>query len=187
MEKLSSYPFRKKVIWGAGHNIHDKREIYSFPSFIKNFDLVGIRDHNQLESWVPCPSCLHTAFDRDYQIDHNFIVYEHKDHPLNINKAPRRNNRSRDIESVISFLGSGETIITNTYHGVYWGTLLNRKVIIIDPFSSKFYGFKHPHPISTLSGWKHVNNTVYYPTALEECRTANLKFNSSVKDFFEKS
>ena len=35
--------------------------------------------------------------------------------------GPVMHNGADSIDDVIKFLGSGETIVTNSYHGVYWG------------------------------------------------------------------
>ena len=75
------------------------------------------------------------------------------------------------MDQTIELLGSAETIITNSYHGAYWGALLGRKVIVTEPWSTKFYGFKHmPYLLTKLQTWNDIIDDVpTYPNALEEC------------------
>ena len=78
--------------------------------------------------------------------------------------------------AVLEFLASGSVILTSSYHGVYWGTLLNRRVIAF-PFSSKFSYFKHGVPLVTADDWKQQLKVARnYSNALIECRQANESF-----------
>ena len=71
---------------------------------------------------------------------------------------------------------SGETVITNSFHGTYWALLLKRKVVCI-PFSSKFYGFRYPPAYCTDGDWrKAARQASVRPDALEDARHHNLKF-----------
>lgn len=147
----------------------------------EKIDLNGIRDFGLCIDYVPCSSCMHSEFDIKREIKHKFIVYEHKSFKLNINDFPKKNNSGNDIKSVLDFLGSAETIITNSYHGAYWGVLLNRKVIIVSPFSSKFYGFKYKIPIVSSDNWVEViDKAQSYEEALEESRFLNKEFYKKV-------
>jgi len=174
---------KKLICWGAGHNVHHSQKI-ELPEYLHNYDLVGVRDYGYGYEWTPCPSCLHPAFDRKYAIKHEVVIYEHPSFAdIPIGDFPKLTNRECDFERVIAFLGSGETILTSTYHGVYWGTLLNRKVVAIKPFSSKFYGLKHKIPIANMTDWKSkIKIARKYPETLAECRGANVEFAKQVKD-----
>ena len=44
------------------------------------------------------------------------------------------------IKEAIDFINNCDTIITNSYHGMYWSYLLGKEVICI-PFSSGHYNF----------------------------------------------
>jgi exopolysaccharide biosynthesis predicted pyruvyltransferase EpsI len=91
-------------------------------------------------------------------------------------------NRERSFSRVIEFLASGEVIVTSSYHGAYWGTLLNRRIILINAFSSKFHGFKHQPPLASEGSWKSkLAEARNYPEALAECRGANLRFSEKVR------
>lgn len=170
---------KKFITWGLGHNKHDINKIKKSKIF-EIFKLNGIRDFGLDIDYVPCPSCMHNSFNVKREIKYPIVVYEHKHVKIDINKFPKRNNSGNDIESVLDFLGSAETIITNSYHGAYWSILLKRKVLMI-PFSSKFYGFKYKIPIVNVINWKEsINKTQIYNEALEESCFLNKKYYKKV-------
>lgn len=177
MEALIAYHPRILVAWGIGHNAHGEKEI-RYPDYLEKFDLVGTRDYGFKYPWVPCASCLHPGFDRQYEITEEFVVYENLlCSPIHIAGFNKLDNTETNLEKVLCFLGSANTVLTSSYHGAYWATLLGRNVIIVNPFSSKFFGFKHTHPIVDESNWKAKQKEVRsYPEALEECRRANVEF-----------
>ncbi|GAB4379333.1 MAG: hypothetical protein Kow00121_33280 [Elainellaceae cyanobacterium] len=148
---------RPKIIaWGVGQQIYgqDKCENQSFDysQYLEKFDLIGIRDFSSPHDWVPCASCMHPAFDKQREIQHEFVVFSHKKFQLAIDQFPRMTNEVQNFEEVLDFLGSGETVLTSSYHGAYWATLLGRKVLAF-PFSSKFYTFKHRPGIYPVKNW----------------------------------
>jgi len=101
---------------------------------------------------------------------------------LDIEGFEKMSAHGKDLSDVVPFLGSSEVVLTNTYHGVYWATLLGKKVIIVNPFSSKFYGMKHEHPTASEDDWKSkLEQTNSYPNALEESRDANVTFYNSLE------
>ena len=62
-------------------------------------------------------------------------VYKHKRVDLfsknNINDYPKMDNSGVNIEEKLKFISNFDYIITNNYHGVYWTTLLERKVMMV--------------------------------------------------------
>lgn len=168
------------IVWGAGFNIHygeESRILFNnLSNFLSGCKLIGIRDYGYRYEWVPCSSCMNPLFLETYTKKYDVVIFEHKDVPIPIPNLPKMKNSVKDIGTVLSFLGSSDVVITNSYHGVYWATLLNKKVLTI-PFSSRFNNFKHQPTVCNITNWKNkireVNN---YPTALGECRDANLNF-----------
>ncbi|MDH6059571.1 polysaccharide pyruvyl transferase family protein [Chrysosporum bergii ANA360D] len=148
----------KLIAWGIGQQIyggnftHQELDNFNYSQYLTNFDLVGIRDVNCKYNWVACPSCMHPGFDKKRDIKHEFVVFSHKKFQIKIGNFPHLTNNNQDIEEILDFLGSGETILTSSYHGAYWGTLLGRKVLSF-PFSSKFYTLKHPPGIFPIQKW----------------------------------
>lgn len=173
------------ILWGVGTTSRNKMALPTYKP-ASQFVLQGIRDYqtaisySELE-WVPCASCMSKLFDDVSDPIKDCVYYGHKI----LSPLSEMNNDEMDFAKVIKHLSSGETVITSSYHGVYWATLLGRKVLCL-PFGSKFFGFKHPPVMikrsqlaSKLSGIQGNS----YPFALEECREANLKFWEKVKSF----
>lgn len=180
-----------RIIWGAGHNNDYVKKIkvgLDYPDWLRDFDLVGIRDYNQQYDWVPCASCMHPALRKKYIIKNDVIWFEHKKQLIKSSEfgsdpIPRFINSGNNIEQTIELLGSANTIITNSYHGVYWGTLLKKRVIVVDAWSSKFNAMKHPPYFLTKGeNWKDCfENVPIYDIALDECIAATEQYWNKVK------
>lgn len=163
--KLNNYFF-----WGAGMN-HAVAP--------KELELDGIRDIYPNSFWVPCVSCMSRLFDREYTVHREFAVLEHHRRPLDFEGLKKINN-SRSFEEIVNFIGSTEVLLTNTYHGVYWGTLLGRKVVCVNPFSNKFFYLKYRVPTCVSVSLHDIElvsqDLETFPFALEECRKVNRVF-----------
>jgi hypothetical protein len=176
-------------IWGAGHNSPlDKRGDADilFPDWLMNFDEVGIRDWDQNQPWVPCASCMHPALDKKYAIKNDVIFYEHKKQLIKNfgnDSMPRFVNSGNNIDQTIELLGSANIILTNSYHGAYWGVLLGKKVIVVEPWSSKFLSMKYaPWILKRDQDWKDVVDLVKTREgALESSRLATTNFWEKIK------
>lgn len=186
------------VVWGPGYNdIKIKSwnglgEI-SIENQLQNAKLIGIRDCQSIYEWVPCSSCMSDSFDKQYETKHDIVVFENFTvnnllpfvDELGIKKSQYMNNFKTPLNEVIEFLASGELVISNSFHGVYWATLLGKKVLGI-PTSSKFYSLKHAVPLCSIKDWQRYSKLARtYPEALEECREANIKFKEKVMDKFK--
>jgi hypothetical protein len=186
-------PSAKIVLWGAGHNKWDLKYWRGMKTWTNwnrfPFSLIGTRDDNQGQRWVPCVSCMSPQFDvlRQMAPVREFGLYVHEGafrnneiSPDDFDGMPILAN-DVDYPAALHFLAECETVVTNSYHGVYWSTLLGRKVVAL-PTSSKFYDLKHPVPLCAPSDWKrHRRLAICYPEALDECRTANVAFAEAVK------
>jgi hypothetical protein len=209
----------KLIAWGIGqqtYGVTDRTSIQSFnyAEYLDRFDLVGIRDIDTGYNWVPCASCMNSSFDQPRQIKHEFVVFSHKKFQLHIDKFPRMTHANDSLDQVLDFLGSGETILTSSYHGAYWGTLLGRKVLAF-PFSSKFATFKHQPGLYPVQKWSNAVRKIQifgktlhqswdqdkllcpteewrsalkdcqtYPESLAECRERNQWFYEQVLNCF---
>lgn len=184
-------PARQRlVIWGAGHNawtIGDWRKLkqsFSFPR--EAFALCGVRDDGYDLSWVPCVSCMSPLLQKDYEIKRDIGVYIHSATMKNENLYSRIPENyevltnSATFEEAIDFLGQSELVLTDSFHGAYWATLLGRRVIAF-PSSSKFYSLRHPVPLCDVGDWPRMRSLARpYPDALDECRSATIEFSRKV-------
>lgn len=134
----------------------------------EHFDLIGVRDpeNTQFETvpfrCVPCPSVmLHSlTATRGVEPTHDAVVYVQKSriptrsrtYPVLSNATDVQHNVSKvpavdplsipaagRADEAVRFLGDGRCVVTNSYHGALWAILLNRPVVALDGWSSKFY------------------------------------------------
>jgi hypothetical protein len=160
------------VAWGVGQQSYKLRgqqqgichtdpevvkriEQFPYDNYVKDWNLIGVRDsgYNIGLEWVPCASCMHPAFDRNRSIEREFVVYSHAKYRLSLPGIPELSHTERSLDKVLDFLGSSETVITSSFHGAYWATLLGRKVLAF-PFTSKFLTLKHPVGVYPKPNWK---------------------------------
>lgn len=190
-DKLST-EHSPRIVWGAGHNGNFEKKfkgVLEYPAWLRDFDEVGVRDWAQEYTWAPCASCMHPALREKHVIKHPVIWFEHKKQLIKStefgnNPIPRFINSGNNIEETIRILGSADVIVTNSYHGAYWGLLLGRKVIVVEAWSSKFNAMKH-QPVFLAKGesWKdYVDQCNVYNHALEESINATEKFWNKVKE-----
>lgn len=178
-----------KIIWGAGHNgevTKKNRGLFSYPKYLAEFQLLGIRDYGQNVNWVPCASCMHPALQKTYSIKNDIIWFEHKKQLIKdfgSDSIPRYVNSGANIEHTIELLGSANIIITNSYHGAFWGTLLKKRVVVVQPWSTKFYGLKHQPAIAdNISLWQEsLQKAEVYNYALEECISVSTSYWNTVR------
>lgn len=187
------------IAWGIGHHndgIHahrgkimqdwkesESRYLQEYPLHV--FDLAGLRDWGVGPVYCPCSTCMHPAFDIPRLPRRDIVLYEHAAlEPMALDGFPRMSNvGNASMEAVLDFLGSSELVITNSYHGAYWATLLGRKVLIYEPWCTKFDLMKYPHLFCTRNTWRECTASARaYTGTLEECRAENRLFASAVRD-----
>lgn len=194
MEFLASLAVRGKkiVLWGVGDNSPSFAQAEASIRYrldLDAFPLVGIRDYGQRWRWVPCASCLAPQLKHAITIQREIgVVLHHADfHSVAFRQLsqefPCRYNNHDSFEDLITFIGQCEYLLTNSYHAMYWGILMGRKVIVF-PNSSKMFHFKYQVPIGLVSDYRALmKSAVEHPEALEECRRLNLEFAADVFDY----
>ena len=192
LDRVKSAEIPTTILWGAGvDTITDKVKLLEtenpdlYGNFFDFFSEKGIRVYSEPQkfAYVPCASCMNNLFFkyRDVKPTKPFGFYNHKRVTLvnkeNPNNISVEDNSGNDLEEKLKFISSCEYIITNTYHGVYWATLLERKVIVI-PYKSGLLSFKHK-PVYCWDGNitdELMHQAKTYSGALEESRKINLDF-----------
>lgn len=203
------------IAWGAGFNqfdlsntgnlIHNIDEVKLVKkNTIKYFDLLGIRDFNLGFDyhWIPCASCLHPYFvkyRKTAPLKKVCVYYDHKKlfKVLDVLRYDYFSNDGVDLESKLEFLSNYEYIVTNSYHGAYWGLLLNRKVICL-PVKSSLLNFHSPPFFLSNKEFKLINvngkkeklkfsNGTFdkcknYPDFYDKCIEINYDFKKRVKE-----
>lgn len=180
--------FKNNIAWGIGTFYLEK-----YPEAVLNkFSLIGLREanspmiDNKKIFYCPCASCMYSLFDIKYKVNNDVIFYLHqqftdKEFFNSIKqKYPTLDNYNNSFYEVIKFLSSGNTVITNSYHGMYWATLLGKKVVCID-IHNKCKGIKWLPVFADYNNWKEkIENAQTYSTALKEARLLNINFYNKV-------
>lgn len=184
-------PQGPKVAWGIGSSRHGETEPWPDPT---QFDLLGVREwtaeREAAGTWVPCASCMSPLLDdaAATPIKHEVVRFLNASesirgrYPVGADNLPTMTN-DEPFEAIIDFLASADVIVTDSWHGVYWATLLGRHVVCV-PYSSKFHGYKHPPAMSYRRGddWpQRAQEALVYPGALRECREATAAFAERVR------
>lgn len=185
VQRLLDQRPRFSAAWGIGHNygpaVQNKGRPFLFPEYLNKFNLLGVRDWipGSENTYLPCVTCMHPAFDRSYTTKHPVVFYLHdtKSTAISIESgSPVKTNSEMDMYQVIDFLASGETVVTNSYHGAYWSLLLGKKVITT-AWSIKFNYFKYPPTIAdSLDRWQEYTGSSADPDYLNESRDLNKAF-----------
>lgn len=184
---------KKIVLWGVGHNSKKKSDFNNIDAYnidIKKFGLAGTRDYSMPGEFVPCVSCKHEVFDKDYQVKDEVGIIFHKKtlkkkSVLETFSAYPSTSNTTNIEEIVQFIGSKEKIITDSYHAMYWAILLGKKVAVI-PNSSKFFDFKYKPVFSSFENClEDIHKANSYSGVLEECRELNDSFYLKVREYLE--
>lgn len=184
---------KKTVVWGAGHNskkTSDFNDLNTYGIDLSKFGLVGTRDFNKAEKFVPCVSCMHEVFQKEYETKNEVGVIFHNKSLRNKNLIDKFSNlpysaNNKNIGELVDFIGSCENIITNSYHAMYWAFLLEKKVTVV-PNSSKFFDFKYqPNFSSFENALEDYKKAKAYTGILEECISINLQFYKEVREYLE--
>lgn len=164
-----------KIAWGLGDTRHGAMTAEPAPS---GFDLYGSRDDGQPGAeWVPCASCMSPLFDADREIRHEAVLYFNRRRPRPAVVGIPENHNEAGFAEAVEFLASGAVVVTNSYHGAYWATLLGRGVVIIDCYSSKLCQFRHKPAYAESGDWMNaLPAAVNHSGSLHESRAANRKF-----------
>ena len=194
----------KLITWGVGFTLYENKNKKTLldpgkiqhktihKNIFEGFDLIGCRDFGlnfKNYTWLPCASCMHNDFEKFHSKTptKKIGIYHHYRFPLKsdlVKDEDIMDNSGNDINIKLKFLSNYEYIITNTYHGVYWSQLLNRKSICV-PFKSSVLNFKYK-PLFALQNIsdKDFEEVKNYPNYLDECRNVNKKFYQDVLNNF---
>jgi hypothetical protein len=179
---------RLRVAWAVGHTVRGEYGPMPQTAHHKSIPLFEIftqRDWGLDGRWVPCVSAMSEHFEDPPEPEHSTVFFGHpQDGPLAGVRGPKMMNDELDFGKVIRFLASGETVVTASYHGAYWATLLGRKVVAV-PYSRKFWHLKYaPQLIEDHRTWSTAARkaTSYGSEPLEEARHLNRSLYTEVME-----
>ena len=167
--------------WGIGFNAHHGDKVKTEINFGK-FKHLGLRDYFKKYSWdnmsyLPCSSCNLPYLQETYEIKRKAGVVFHWGMPITYPSAfinlfnVEKINNTVDISRFIKFIGESESIITNTYHCLYFSMLLNKTSILDFSFSQKFNNLKYDY----IKSGEDIR-TIDYTNYLQESIDLNNKF-----------
>lgn len=173
------------IAWGVG-------TVQSFPlswRYMKSrrsMDLIGSRDFGDKRyTYAPCPSCMADQFDAPDAPVHDVVFYAHGGKTAKMgldipDHIPVLTNECKDLDTALRFISSGATVISNSYHGVYWGLLMGRKTLCV-PFSNKFGGYRQSPHYATPANWQsEIKNAIARPEMRGIVRDATHAFKAKV-------
>jgi exopolysaccharide biosynthesis predicted pyruvyltransferase EpsI len=182
---------KKIVFWGPGHNQPNIEAFLKKPSYnidTKLFKFAGLRDYSLAKIHVPCVSCMNTIFDTKFETTQDVGIIFNKKSVKNPNLLKKFENyhstsNTTNLEEMVSFIGRTETVISNSYHAIYWATLLGKKTIGI-PSTSKFYDFKYKPVLASFDDFEQqIKNATSRTGVLEEYRALNINYSQDVFDY----
>lgn len=174
----------KVILWGIGSNTYGNIswDILNHENVI----LGGIRDTdlNLNMDYLPCVSCKHPLFDKVHTSSQGTGILEHARLPVDIEDLPRICNKD-SMENIINFISSKESLISTTFHGVYWSQLLNKKVVAYSKegkVNSKITNGKHRIMICNNSNYAELlDHSSSSQGLLKESRYLNDNFFNKFK------
>jgi hypothetical protein len=176
------------VAWGVGLPLHGVKDgiVHRVAQRFRAFSTRNYDWRDELH-FVPCASCLSPSFDIAKTPTHDLVIYNHRKMPgaMDVpNGVPVMTNSVDDPMLAIDFIASGDTVVTSSYHGVYWAQLLGRRVVCI-PYSSKFLTFQNSPSFASSNSWRQsVGSAKRFPPMLDEYRSMNRSFARRVEQIW---
>ncbi|MBW6505923.1 MAG: polysaccharide pyruvyl transferase family protein [Rhodobacteraceae bacterium] len=174
---------RRRVVWGIGM-LGVNRETARHDVFTGAVDLMGCRDVGMPGTvHVPCASCMAPRLASPPPPRHELVIYAHASKSRGLQRPsgiPCATNHGGTFAQAVDFIGSGATVVTNSYHGTYWALLLGRRVLCL-PYSEKFAGFAQPPAMADAADWLAALPKAWAADGyLEECRALTAEFHARV-------
>lgn len=173
------------IAWGVG-TVQTFRFSPRYRKARKLMDLVGSRDYGDNRyRYAPCPSCLAPFFDAPPAPVHEVVFYAHagKTGGMKMTAPPGMpvlTNECDDLDTALRFIASGATVVSNSYHGVYWALLMGRRTLCV-PFSNKFNNYRQaPHYAKPKDWVSELPNAIARPEMLGLVRAATDRFHQQV-------
>jgi len=166
---------KRRVIWGAGHNVHfdppysgtcippklsdNAYNALKIHPDLSTYELIGLRDfyYPFKDTYVPCVSCKDKVFLDKFPTGSGTGAVLHQQH-ANKTVYPEIYCEQSPFEEVIEFIKSFQTIVTDSFHAMYWTELMDKEVILHNVRSTKFL----LHKRTTLQECIKLNDSFYH-------------------------
>lgn len=134
------------VGWSPGFNTHHEYLApYRTEIDFDEFELLGVRDYENPMGldYLPDVTCKIPQLRERHEIKREFGIARHKDYEIPHLQFDSITNES-SVEDILTFIGESEVVISNSYHMIYWATLMGKKCVSPGGFSTKFAHFQYP-------------------------------------------
>ncbi|WP_166332532.1 polysaccharide pyruvyl transferase family protein [Sphingobacterium chungjuense] len=179
---------KKSIVWSAGFNSFAGKKFHNAIDW-NLFDLVAVRDFKYGDfRYVPCATCFMPELSSTYVITREFGVVGHKDvlHHLPAEfKEYEMLTNSASLSEFVAFIGSSKIVLTNSYHAIYWATLLGKKAILFAPRSEKYNFYKYPPHLYTGDLAADLMTVKTYPDAMSDCRNLTIEYLEDIKSIIK--
>ena len=173
------------ILWSVGYNLHFNNKITIDINFDK-INMISIRDYNHESKlrYVPCGSCMLPYLDIKNHVIRDIGIISHYDnnHRINI-KGYNMIFNNDSIFNIVKFISESNVIITNSYHIVYWSSLMKKRVILYNKFSERFNYFKYKPVEYSGDILNDINSAKVYDCALDESREETINYFKEIKLF----
>jgi hypothetical protein len=173
------------ITWGCG-SLHmrtpDSERLHTDKTALFSSREFYVSDVYSDAQYVPCVSCMQPQLSENNAsyIKRGIGIIEHREHPISGFENIDKINHSIAPEQILHFIRTSGTVITNSYHVLYWSVLMRRKVILYERYADKYSGFRYP--VTDYSGdiASDIELAGLYPDALSECVETNRKYCADV-------
>jgi hypothetical protein len=169
------------IAWGVG-TMQSFPILWRYMKARRPVNLIGSRDFGDTRySYAPYPSSMAPTFDAPTDPIHDvkFCAHGRKTAKIGIkitNHIPVLTNNCNDLNTALNFVSSGATVISNTYHGVYWGLLMGRKKLCL-LFSNKIGKYHLLPRDATATNWQgEISNPIALPNMRDIVRAVTTDF-----------
>ena len=169
------------IIWSAGFNdMYDVKRVDNNINFNK-IKLISIRDYSHKSGfqYVPCATCMIPYLKIKEDVKREIGIVSHYHYRLNYGNYDTIYNSDK-ILNILRFIAQSEVIISNSYHAIYWATLMNKRVILMYETSSRFDNYKYPPQKYTGDIYNDINNSKIYNFAMDEAIDLTINYFNDV-------
>jgi hypothetical protein len=174
---------RHKVVWGVGISPKNVNH-FSFDILEGSCALIASRNWDVPRcDYVPCATAMSPLFDAPPAPTRDAVLFSHASQSAGLARLagmPEMTNGGSDMAEAIAFIASGETVVTNSFHGTFWALCLGRKVLCV-PFSPKFRQFRENPVFAGPQDWPgQLKKAEAREGVLDDARVRNRAFYDKV-------
>lgn len=134
------------IAWAPGFNTHfGLSPSFRTPIDFDRFAILTVRDFENEHGipYLPDVTCVMPQLRTTHAIRRRFGIAHHKDFPLGLPGYDTISNETT-VEEILTFIGESEIVVSNSYHMIYWATLMGKPCLSPGGFSTKFDRFEYP-------------------------------------------